>query len=47
MECAQKLEIYERLAEVLDKKTLMTEVREHLCARLNWRSDLQCMLNGG
>ena len=39
--------IYERLTEVLDKQTLMAEVREHLCTRLNWRSDLQCMLNGG
>jgi len=39
--------IYERLAEVLDRQTLKAEVREHLCTRLNWRSDLQCMLDGG
>lgn len=39
--------IYKRLAEVLDKQSLMAEVREHLCARLNWRSDPQYMPNGG
>ena len=38
--------IYERLAEVLDRQTLMVEVREHLCTRLNWRSDLQCAPSG-
>ena len=32
--------IYERLAEVLDRQSLVSEVREHLCTRLNWRSAL-------
>lgn len=32
--------IYERLAEVLDQKTLRKKVREYLFFRSNWRSDL-------
>lgn len=38
--------IYERLAEVLDKKTLKEIVREQLRSRLNWRAELQCMPSG-
>lgn len=38
--------IYERLVEVFDKEALCATVREHLRARVNWRSDLQCMPNG-
>ncbi len=34
-----RLEIYERLAMVLDQKTLCKKVREHLFSRINWRSD--------
>lgn len=39
--------IYERLVEVLDSQALKDIVREHLCTRVNWRSDLQCIPNGG
>lgn len=39
--------IYERLTEVLDHKTLGAKVRERLCARVNWRSDLQYTPSGG
>lgn len=39
-------EIYERLTMVLDQEDLRTEVREHLLARVSWRSEKQCMLNG-
>ena len=38
--------IYEKLAEVLDKKILNKLVREQLRARINWRSDLQYMPSG-
>jgi hypothetical protein len=38
--------IYERLAMVLDHKTLRAKVRERLLTRVNWRSDLQCMPSG-
>lgn len=32
--------IYARLAEVLDENTLKSKVRECLCTRINWRSDI-------
>jgi len=38
--------IYQRLADVLPDQMLKTKVREYLRARINWRSDLQCTLNG-
>jgi hypothetical protein len=38
--------VYERLATVLDHKTLRAKVRERLLTRVNWRSDLQCMPSG-
>lgn len=41
-----KLAIYERLAQVFDKETLCATVRDHLRARVNWRSGLQYMPNG-
>src|SRR3989344_1736686 len=42
-----RIAIYERLAEVLDSKTLKTKVREHLRLRMNWRSDGRLALSGG
>lgn len=39
-------EIYERLVMVLDQEELRAEVREHLLARVSWRSEKQYMLNG-
>lgn len=39
--------IYERLARVLDAKTLKAKVRWCLCSRTNWRSDVRLALNGG
>ncbi len=42
-----RMAIYERLAEVLDSKTLKAKVREHLRFRMNWRSDAQLALSGG
>lgn len=39
--------VYERLVEVLDSHVLKTKVREHLCSRINWRSDAQLVPNGG
>lgn len=39
--------IYERLAKVLDQTILREKVRERLCLRSDWRSDVQCMLSGG
>ncbi len=39
--------IYARLAEVFDKETLGSKVSEYLCARVNWRVDIPCMLNDG
>lgn len=39
--------IYERLATVLDQKTLGDKVREKLFFREDWRSDAPLVLNGG
>jgi hypothetical protein len=38
--------IYERLVEVMDERSLKAKVREYLCTRVNWRSELQYILNG-
>jgi len=42
-----RMAIYERLAEVLDDKTLKAKVREHLRFRMNWRPDAQLALSDG
>ena len=47
MQSKNRKAIYEKLADVLEKKSLNKIVREQLRARVNWRSDLQCMPNGG
>jgi len=39
--------IYEKLATVLDQKTLNKEVRETLFVRTDWRPDAPLILNGG
>lgn len=39
--------IYEKLAGVLDQKTLNREVRETLFLRTDWRPDAPLILNGG
>jgi hypothetical protein len=39
--------IYEKLAGVLDQKTLNEEVRETIFLRTDWRSDAPLILNGG
>lgn len=39
-------EIYGRMTKVMDEPTLYQKVRQYLCARTNWRSDLQCMPSG-
>lgn len=38
--------VYERLAEVLDPKTLRKKISECLCARPDWRVEIPCMPNG-
>jgi hypothetical protein len=38
--------IYERLAEVFDKKTLSTKVSEYICARSDWRFGISCIPSG-
>jgi len=40
-------DVYERLAKVLTKQELGEAVREQLRVRINWRSDLRCIPNGG
>lgn len=40
-------QIYEKLATVLDQKTLGDKVREKLFFREDWRSDAPLVLNGG
>lgn len=42
-----KKEIYKRLAEVLDGQILKISVRNYLCSRVNWRSDLLCTPDDG
>jgi len=37
--------VYERLAEVLDTKTLRKKINEFLCARSNWRVEIPCIPN--
>ena len=39
--------IYEKLASVLDQKTLSEEVRETIFLRIDWRPDAPLILNGG
>lgn len=38
--------LYEKLASVLDRDTLKRMVRECLCTRVDWRSDLSYVLGG-
>ncbi|MCJ7484334.1 MAG: sce7726 family protein [Thermodesulfovibrionales bacterium] len=37
--------IYERLVEVVDNRELKGKILEYLFLRVNWRSEIQCMLN--
>ncbi|MFA6183590.1 MAG: sce7726 family protein [Parcubacteria group bacterium] len=47
MQSKSRKAIYEKLADVLEKKSLNKIVREQLRTRVNWRSDLQCIPSGG